>query len=231
MSPAQSSNQCKWPLCHPLSPTHQEVCALDCIMHFWAWFTGQTQACVSLCQDLRLLHYLPLIYYFPFMRITKKMTSKHMFVRVRSSRWVFKKSFPWNRRQTFCFNGCLWKLTLYSLLKQKRKVARWGQRMWSGDHRWQRTQWAADCVLWPAKQRPLPLGHSLCPAASGHGVGGWVAQTCIIPATFLLASVSQPLSVLGIMCSELSSFPIFCHEVPSTQDALDFLSDHFLSLL
>ena len=162
----------------PLSPTHQEVCTLDCIMHFWVWFTGQTQACVSLCQDLR---------HFPYMRITKKTTSKHMFVRVRSFRWVFEKSFPWNRRQTFCFNGCLWKLTLYSLIKQKRKVARWGQRMWSGDHRWQRTPWAAGCVLWPAKQRRLPLGHSVCPAASGHGVGGWVAQTCIIPAPLLLA--------------------------------------------
>ena len=47
----------------------------------------------SLCLSLprsQILHYLPLICYFPFMRITKKMTSKHMFVIVRSFRWVFK---------------------------------------------------------------------------------------------------------------------------------------------
>ena len=91
-----------------------------------------------------------------------------MFLRVSSFRWAFKKSFPWNRRQAFCFNGCLGKLTLSSLIKQKRKVARWGQRMWRGDHRWQMTQWAAGCVLWPGKQKRLPLGHGLCPAAAGH---------------------------------------------------------------
>ena len=72
---SMSSSQRKCPL--------WRVCTLDYIKYLLASFTDQTQACVFLPRSQTFILSVSYLL-FPIVRITKKTTSKQMFVRVRS---------------------------------------------------------------------------------------------------------------------------------------------------